>query len=118
MSYIGDTGIELTSSEIELIANLLALATSSSTQAIRKTSATGFANVEVDTSSTTNVDGEVVSGSGTTFTLAHTPTAGTVHVYGYGQRLSVSAGDYTISGAVITMTNSFDSGSVLADYNY
>jgi hypothetical protein len=69
---------------------------------------------------------EIVSGSGTTFTLAHTPVAGTVRLYAGGNsepqtgRLLPGAGnDFTISGAVITMLNgSFDAGTILADYNY
>lgn len=69
---------------------------------------------------------EVVSGSGTTFTLAHTPVTGTVRLYAGGAsnpqqgRLLPGAGnDYTISGAVITMLNgSFAAGSILGDYNY
>lgn len=62
------------------------------------------------------VDNEVVSGSGTSFTLANTPIAGSVHVHGNGQRLTGGGVDFTISGAVITTVNSFSSGTVLADY--
>lgn len=68
-------------------------------------------------SGTTFVDNEIVAGSGTTFTLASTPTSGSQHVYGNGQRLTPGAGnDYTISGAVITTANSFSAGQILADY--
>lgn len=60
---------------------------------------------------------EVVSGSGTSWTLANTPVAGTVQLYANGQRLIVGSGnDYTISGTNITTTNSWVSGTVLADY--
>lgn len=62
------------------------------------------------------VTGEVVSGSGTTFTLAHTPS-GTVSVYANGQRLTLTV-DYTIVGAVITTGQSWATGTVLADYSY
>ena len=63
------------------------------------------------------VDNEIVSGSATTFTLANTPTVGSVHVYGSGQRLTPGAGnDYTISGSTITTVNSYSAGSILADY--
>jgi len=62
-----------------------------------------------------NVDGEVVGGSGTTFTLANTPVAGSVKVYGLGQRLALTT-DYTISGAVITTVNSWNAGEIVADY--
>jgi hypothetical protein len=62
------------------------------------------------------VDNEVVSGSGTTYTLANTPIAGSVKVFGAGIRLTNTV-DYTISGAVITITNgSYDTGEVLVDY--
>lgn len=62
------------------------------------------------------VDNEVVAGSGTTFTLANTPISGSQHVYANGQRLTPGGVDYTISGAVITMVNSWSAGTVLADY--
>lgn len=61
--------------------------------------------------------GEIVAGSNTTFTLAATPTANTVRVWGGGSRLTPGV-DFTIVGAVITTVNSYDSGQVLADYNY
>lgn len=68
-------------------------------------------------SSTNFVDNEIVSGSGTTFTLANTPIVGSQHVYANGQRLTPGVGnDYTISGAVITTVGSYSAGSVLADY--
>lgn len=63
-----------------------------------------------------------VNGSNDTFTLANTPTSGTVRLYVNGQRLKVGSGnDYTISSATIT----FESGAIpatgdvlLADYHY
>lgn len=68
---------------------------------------------------TTSVYNEVVSGSGIIFTLVHIPVSGTVVVYGNGQRLTPGAGnDYTISGAIITTTNSYSAGQILADYTY
>lgn len=69
-------------------------------------------------SSVTFVDNEVVSGSGSTFTLAHTPTVGTEHIYGLGQRLIPGDVDYTISGATITTINSWSADQILADYRY
>lgn len=70
-------------------------------------------------SSPTFVFNEVVAGSGTTFTLAHTPTSGTVQVFGNGQALTPGvANDYTISGAIITTTNSFGAGTILSNYLY
>lgn len=62
---------------------------------------------------------EIVGGAGTAFTLAHVPVDGSkVALYGGGSRLTPGAGnDYTISGASITMTNSYSTGQVLADYS-
>lgn len=67
-------------------------------------------------SSGTFVTNEVVSGSGTSWTLANTPVAGTVQLYGNGQRLIPGGVDYTITGAAITTVNSFSTGTLLADY--
>lgn len=65
----------------------------------------------------TFVNNEIVSGSGTSWTLAQTPIVGTEHIYGNGQRLTPGAGnDYTISGTAVTTTNSFSAGQILADY--
>jgi hypothetical protein len=65
----------------------------------------------------TFVFNEIVSGSGTSWTLAGTPTTGTVALYANGQRLMPGVGDdYTISGANITTALSWSSGTVLADY--
>jgi len=58
---------------------------------------------------------EIVSGSGTSFTLAHTPISGTQELYGNGQRLYPIT-DYTISGASITTVNSWLAAQILADY--
>jgi hypothetical protein len=67
----------------------------------------------------TAVYSEVVSGSGTSFTLAHTPISGSLRLYGAGQRLTSGAGnDYTISGTTITTVNSYATGQLIADYNY
>lgn len=62
---------------------------------------------------------EIVGGSGTSFTLAHTPVDSTkVALYGGGSRLTPGSGnDYTITGAAITMTNAYSAGQVLADYS-
>lgn len=60
---------------------------------------------------------EIVSGSGTAWTLAHTPVLGTQAVYANGQRLTPGVGqDYTITGSAITTALSWSSGTVLADY--
>lgn len=67
--------------------------------------------------SSTFVNNEIVSGSGTSWTLAQIPLAGTQHIVGNGQRLTPGAGnDYTISGTAITTVNSYSAGTLLADY--
>lgn len=60
---------------------------------------------------------EVVSGSGTSWTLAHTPTTGTLQLYANGQRLMETT-DYTLSGTTITTLTSWATGTLLADYLY
>ena len=62
---------------------------------------------------------EIVSGTGTTWTLADTPITGTVQLYANGQRLIPGvSNDYTISGATITTASSWATGTVLADYHH
>lgn len=55
-----------------------------------------------------------------TYTLAHTPIAGTVIVYKNGARQNVGAGnDYTISGSTITRLDTYISTDVfLVDYQF
>lgn len=64
--------------------------------------------------------GEVPSGSGTSFTLAHTPLTGTVALYRGGSRQQGGMGnDYTISGSSITFAVTVSAGEILlADYQY
>lgn len=65
----------------------------------------------------TPVENEVVSGSGTSWTLANTPITGSVKLYGGGIRLTPGVGnDYTISGATITTVNPYSAEALLADY--
>lgn len=65
---------------------------------------------------TSFIDNEIVSGSATTFTLADTPIAGSVHVFGGGGRLTLGV-DYSISGAVISiLVGSYSAGQIVADY--
>lgn len=66
----------------------------------------------------TQVLNEVVSGSGTSWTLAHTPNSAGVALYANGQRLTPGGVDYTLTGANIVTVLSWSSGSVLADYQY
>jgi len=67
--------------------------------------------------STTVIVNEVVDGSGTTWTLAHTPTTNTLALYANGQRLTPTI-DYSLSGAIITTVSSWVTGTILADYEY
>lgn len=63
------------------------------------------------------VENEVVSGSGTSWTLANTPVSGSVKLYAGGIRLNPGAGnDYTISGSSITTAASYSTGALIADY--
>lgn len=64
--------------------------------------------------------GEVPTGSGTAFTIANTPTAGTLRLYRGGIRLIEGVGeDYTLSGVNITLATSLETGEkILADYKY
>lgn len=60
---------------------------------------------------------EIVAGSGITFTLAHVPTAPTgLLLFGGGSAL-IQGVDYMITGAVITMSNSYSAGQVVAFYS-
>ncbi len=61
--------------------------------------------------------GEIVYGSGTSFTLAHPPVANTLALYGGGVRLDEGSGDdYVLSGSIITTAVSYTAGQVTADY--
>jgi hypothetical protein len=65
----------------------------------------------------TFVENEVVSGSGTSWTLANTPVSGSVKLWGAGTRLTPGAGnDYTITGSAITTATSYSTGALIADY--
>lgn len=58
-------------------------------------------------------------GPGTSFTLAHTPLSGTVRLFRGGAYQSATNGDYSITGATITLANALADGEVLvADYSY
>lgn len=70
----------------------------------------------VSTGSGTFVDNEIVSGTGTAWTLAGTPIPGSEHIYANGQRLIPGGVDYTITGATITTIITFATGTLLADY--
>ena len=66
----------------------------------------------------TSVYEEIPSGSGTTFTLAHTPTANTLRLFRGGARQQLT-GDYTLVGDQITLSVALQNGEILlADYQY
>jgi len=71
----------------------------------------------IDSATGTAIYNEVVSGSGTSWTLAHTPTTDTLMLYANGQRLTPTV-DYSLSGADITTVTSWATGTLLADYFY
>ncbi|RLE37649.1 hypothetical protein DRJ17_06095 [Candidatus Woesearchaeota archaeon] len=72
----------------------------------------------------THVDNEtpsgLIDGANTEYTIANTPTAGTVKLYLNGLRQEAGSGkDYTISGTTITFAVAPEAGDVLlADYQY
>lgn len=60
-----------------------------------------------------------LEGSGTTYTLAHTPIAGTLRLYRGGSRQSIAEGDFTLVGKVVTLNTSLSTNETLvADYEY
>lgn len=74
---------------------------------------TGGTNVIRETPSGT------VNGSNVTFTLAHTPTSGTEHLYLNGLLQEAGGEDYSISSATITFTTAPVSGDrIRASYTY
>lgn len=113
---------ELTPAELLNVQQLGALADSGAGEALVKASGI-VTNASVATLADTIVVGETptgdINGSNKTFTLANTPTAGTVALYLNGQRLDAGGEDYTISGATITMMEAPITGDIfLADYEY
>jgi hypothetical protein len=63
--------------------------------------------------------GEIVYGSGTSFTLAHPPVANTLALYGSGIRLTEGdTADYVLNGSIITFNSpeTYAAGTVTADY--
>ena len=62
------------------------------------------------------VTSEVVSGSGTSFTLANTPIAGTLMLFGNGLYLTNTV-DYSISAAAITiLIGTYTAGTIVAGF--
>src|SRR5437016_2831353 len=61
--------------------------------------------------------GEIVSGSGTSWTLAYAPVANSVALYAGGVRITPGVGnDYSIVGLAITTFASYSAGQLTADY--
>lgn len=68
-------------------------------------------------------DAETVSGSGTNWTLAHSPSPAASlilvqRIPNFGGIVLIAGTDYTISGTTITTTNSLSSGVLRAWYRY
>lgn len=68
-------------------------------------------------------DDETVSGSGTSWTLAHTPSPSASlqlfqEIAGFGGVLLRQGTDYTLTGAAVTTTNSLTAGVLFAWYRY
>lgn len=60
-----------------------------------------------------------LNGSNTVFTLANTPTAGSVHLYLNGIRQRAGGQDYSITDDTITFVTAPETGDILlADYRY
>lgn len=64
--------------------------------------------------------GEVVAGSDTTFTLERQPMPESLEVFGGPARLAEGAtvGGYSVSGQVITTTESYSAGEIRANYRW
>ena len=118
------TAVLLTPTELAIVQALDALAVSGAAQAIRKSSASTLANVNLAAGGGTAVWSETpagaINGSNTSFTLANTPDSGTLRLYLNGLRLKAGVGqDFTLSGLTITMLYAPETGSnLLADYIY
>lgn len=82
----------------------------------------GVTTVAISAGGVNSIYGEDLTpqGPGTSYTLAHTPTVGTVRLYRGGSYQQAGVGkDYTISGAVITLSTTTQTGELLlVDYNY
>lgn len=88
---------------------------------------TGAPTVTIGANGVTNLDfpgtggipvyNEVVAGNTNTFTLAHTPTTGTLRVYARGQRILPTSG-FTLTGAIISTVDTLTTGDLYADYDF
>ena len=65
------------------------------------------------------IHNEIVSGNGTSWTLANTPQTGTVKLWAQGTRLYPGSDPnfgYSITGTAITTQQSYSTGDLIADY--
>lgn len=65
-----------------------------------------------------NIVGEVLSGSGTSWTFSHTPVSGTIDLKANGVSLELDAvsNGFTVSGTTATTTEEWDAGAIIANY--
>src|SRR5450755_4733526 len=64
-----------------------------------------------------DIVGEIVAGSGTSWTLAEAPVPNSVALYASGVRITPGVGnDYTINGIAIVTAGSYSAGQLTADY--
>ncbi len=105
MGQVGQKGEQSTSTEVEALTNLTALDPSGSGEFIRKTGAITFENAlpSGDGTSTT-VQKFTTTGGSQLIILSNTPSV-IIAVVVNGQDLSDEAGDYSISGANVTILN-------------
>ena len=76
-------------------------------------------NIAVSGTGATWIADEVPSGSGTSFTIAHTPVAGTFTLYRGGAKQQGGGGDFTLTGTALTLNVALLSGEILlCDYGY
>ena len=86
---------------------------------IRSSSASAIAAPVVINYASSEVPAGVIDSVNAEFTLANTPSSGSLAIYLNGMRQQAGGVDYTLSGAVVTFVTAPGSGSVLiADYRY
>ena len=76
-------------------------------------------NIAISGGGTTWITDEVPSGSGTSFTIAHTPVAGTFKLYRGGAKQQGGGGDFTLIGTALTLNTALVASEILlCDYGY
>ena len=106
MGQVGQKGEQSTSTEVEALANLTALGDSAAGEFMRKTGSTTFENATPSGTGAmiTTVQKFTTSGGIEIITLSNTPSV-IISVIVNGQDLSDDAGDYSVSGANVTILN-------------